>query len=84
MSVFDTAPAVPLLTVQRQRILAFIRRFHSEHGFAPTVREIGDEVGMGASVVQHHLNQLQRMGWIRRHPNRSRALVVLDPTTGQP
>jgi repressor LexA len=36
------------------------------------------------SSVQHQLEQLQRMGWIRRHPGRARALVVLDPATGQP
>lgn len=84
MTIFNTAPVVPLLTVQRQRVLNTIRGFYTEHGFAPTVREIADEVGISLSSVQHQLEQLQRMGWIRRHPGRARALIVLDPATGRP
>jgi repressor LexA len=84
MPVFDTAPVVPLLTVRRQRVLEVIRAFYAEHGYAPTVLEIGAQVGLSASAVHHQLTQLERMGWIRRAPGRSRALIVLDPATGQP
>lgn len=75
-------PVTPLLTEQRRRILDTVRDFYRDHGFAPTVRELATETGLAVSSVQHQLVQLQRMGWIRRHPSRSRALVVLNPTMG--
>ncbi|GIM88850.1 LexA family protein [Paractinoplanes toevensis] len=79
-----TAPVMPLLTARQQRVLAFIRDFHTEHGWAPSLREIGQHVGLRPSGVQYQLVQLERMGWIRRAPNLPRALVVLDPATGRP
>jgi repressor LexA len=84
VNIWNTGQVVPLLTVQRRRVLDAIRAFYAEQGYAPTVRELADGVGISVSAVHHQLEQLQRMGWIRRHPNRSRALVVLDPTTGRP
>lgn len=78
-----TAPAIPLLTYTRRRILSVIREYYTANGYAPSIREIGDQVGLSVSAVQHQLVQLERMGWIRRDPNRPRALVVLDPATGR-
>ncbi|MFI5891952.1 LexA family protein [Actinoplanes sp. NPDC051513] len=79
-----TAPVTTILTPPRRRILAAIRDFHTWHGYAPTVRELADLVGMAPSSVQYQLGELRQAGWIRRAPNRSRALVVLDPATGRP
>lgn len=79
-----TAAVVSMLKPQQQRILAVIRDFHTEHGYAPSLREVGDACGLAVSSVQYQLGELQRKGWIRRAPNRSRAIVVLDPATGQP
>jgi SOS-response transcriptional repressor LexA len=88
MNDIDTYPprgqVVPLLTDQRRRILDVIRGFYAEHGSTPTIREIGAETGRSASSVQYQLGQLQRMGWISRHPTLARSLVVLDPATGRP
>jgi len=51
----------------RGRVLSFIRRFVDEHGYTPTVREIVKGLGISStSVVQYHLNVLEREGFIRR------------------
>jgi repressor LexA len=79
-----TAPVVPLLTVRQRRILEFIREFYAANGFAPTLREIAVGVGLGSpSTVLYQLGELQRMGWVRRHPGLPRALVVLNPADGR-
>ncbi len=78
-----TAPVVPLLTRRQQDILTFIRGHYAEHGWAPSMREIADGCGLASlSSVTHQLGQLERAGWISRAPNRSRALVVLNPADG--
>ena len=78
-----TAAVVPLLTPRQTRILTFIRGYYTQHGWAPSLREIADGCGLASpSSVNYQLGELQRMGWIRRHPNRSRALVVLNPADG--
>jgi len=80
----NAAPVVPLLTPQRQRVLSAIRDHYALHGYAPSVRDVAEAVGVAVSTAQFQIEQLHRMGWIRRHPGRSRALVVLDPATGGP
>jgi repressor LexA len=78
-----SATVVTLLAYRQAEVLNAVRDYQQEHGYAPTLREIGALSGLDSpSSVRYHLDQLQRMGWIRRHPNRSRAIVVLDPATG--
>jgi repressor LexA len=49
-----------------------------EHGYPPTVREIGEEVGLASpSTVHAHLANLERAGYIRRDPTKPRALELL-------
>ncbi|GAA0495097.1 hypothetical protein Ade02nite_19210 [Paractinoplanes deccanensis] len=79
-----TAAVVPLLTPTQSRILAAIREYASINGYPPTVRELSAKVRLSVTGVQYQLEQLQAKGWIRRVPGRPRALVVLDPATGQP
>lgn len=64
---------------QKQRaILEFIQGSVSVHGYPPSMREIGDAVGLASlSSVTHQLNQLELSGYLRRDPNRPRALEVL-------
>ncbi|MEW6142020.1 MAG: transcriptional repressor LexA [Chloroflexota bacterium] len=51
----------------RGRVMSFIQRFVDEHGYTPTVREIVKGLGISStSVVQYHLNVLEREGFIRR------------------
>ena len=71
------------LTERQQRILRVIVEAIEQNGYPPSMREIGDAVGLSSSSsVTHQLNQLELAGYIRRDPNRPRALEVLaDPGT---
>lgn len=71
---------VELLSARQSAIVAFIRAHVAEHGYPPTVRDIGQAVGLASvSSVAYQLAELARLGAIRRDPDRPRAIVVLDP-----
>ena len=74
------------LTDKRREILDFIAAQVREHGYPPSVREIGAAVGLAStSTVQAHLNTLQRQGYLRRDPTKPRALEVhYDSASGTP
>lgn len=73
----------PLLSARQRTILEFVRDFHSEHHYAPTIREVAEAAGLeSSSSAQYQLRQLQGMGWIRTVPGRPRAIIVLDPADG--
>jgi repressor LexA len=66
------------LSDKQLAILEFIQRSVSSRGYPPSMREIGDAVGLASlSSVTHQLNQLELAGYLRRDPNRPRALEVL-------
>ncbi|HEV3156743.1 MAG TPA: transcriptional repressor LexA [Candidatus Baltobacteraceae bacterium] len=61
---------------RQSQILEVVRGFTREHGYPPSVREIGERVGLSSSsTVQSHLKALERCGLIRRDPTKPRALV---------
>jgi repressor LexA len=63
-------------TPRQQAILDTINDYRREHGYPPSVREIGERVGLSSSsTVQSHLRTLQRKGLIHRDPTKPRALV---------
>src|SRR5258708_34478383 len=64
---------------QRQRaILTFIRQWSDEHGYPPTIREIGEAVGINStSVVNYNLNKLVKEGFITRSKDVSRGIRVV-------
>jgi repressor LexA len=65
------------LTARQQRILEHIRRTVQERGYPPTVREIGEAVGLTSSSSVHaQLANLQRKGLLRKDPARPRAIEV--------
>lgn len=67
------------LTRRQQQILDFIRAEVHRRGFPPSVREIGEAVGLSSSSTVHaHLATLEAKGYIRRDPTKPRALEVLD------
>jgi len=67
------------LTPRQRAILTVIRDTVERQGYPPSVREIGEGVGLTSpSSVAHQLTTLERMGFLRRDPNRPRALVVAD------
>jgi len=66
------------LSDKQLAILEVIQRSIARHGYPPSMREIGDAVGLASlSSVTHQLNQLELAGYLRRDPNRPRALEVL-------
>ena len=66
------------LSDKQLAILDFIQRAVAARGYPPSMREIGDAVGLSSlSSVTHQLNQLELSGYLRRDPNRPRALEVL-------
>ena len=73
----------PALTIRQQRILEFIRSAVEDRGYPPSVREIGDAVGLRSpSSVHSQLATLERGGFLRRDPSRPRAIEVrFDPDT---
>jgi repressor LexA len=65
------------LTGKRREILDFIAAQLRERGYPPSVREIGEAVGLTSSSTVHtHLTTLQRQGYLRRDPTKPRAIEV--------
>jgi repressor LexA len=73
-----------MLTDRHREILDFIESSMRERGYPPSVREIGEAVGLTSpSTVHTHLATLQREGYLRRDPTKPRALEVrYDPVSG--
>ena len=64
-----------MLTDRQREIWEFLVRYVEAHGYPPTVREIGQEVGLASpSTVHAHLANLERAGMLRRDPTKPRAL----------
>ena len=72
------------LSQRQQDILTTISEAVAQHGYPPTIREIGAVVGLNSpSSVKHQLTKLEELGYLRRDPNRPRAIeVVLDIEDG--
>jgi repressor LexA len=70
------------LSKRQEDILQFISSQVREHGYPPSVREIGNAVGLSSSATVHsHLSKLEQKGYIRRDPTKPRAIeVVSDPS----
>ena len=68
------------LTPRQRRILEVIRDTVEARGYPPSIREMGEAVGLASSSsVSHQLRALEQKGFLRRDPNRPRALEVLLP-----
>ena len=66
-----------LLTKRQQEIWEFLVQYVDAHGYPPTVREIGEQVGLASpSTVHAHLANLERAGLIKRDPTKPRALEL--------
>lgn len=81
VSAFPDPPADPAILTPRQRkVLEVIRDWVERFGYPPSVREIGDAVGLtSTSSVHHQLRTLERKGYLRRDPHRTRAVDVRGP-----
>jgi repressor LexA len=76
----DGPPDAAGLTPRQRRVLAVIRDSVEARGYPPSMREIGQSVGLtSSSSVAHQLRVLETKGYLRRDPNRPRAVEVLMP-----
>lgn len=79
----DGPPDAAGLTARQRMILDVIRESLDRRGYPPSVREIGEAVGLtSTSSVAHQLAMLQRKGFLRRDANRPRAVDVRQPEPG--
>src|SRR5438874_9253950 len=67
------------LTERQNKILDYIRYVTRARAYPPSVREIGEAVGLSSSsTVHNHLNQLERRGLIKRDPSKSRTVQLVE------
>ncbi|MDO4919535.1 transcriptional repressor LexA [Kocuria sp.] len=78
------APRARPLTARQAKILGAVQRSIVTRGYPPSMREIGDIVGLASlSSVTHQLGQLEKWGYLRRDPRRPRAMEVLRPLSAE-
>lgn len=71
------------LSERQRNILKYIQEFVEDRGYPPSIREIGDRVGISStSVVDYNLRALERDGYIRRDREVSRGLEIVAPSRG--
>ncbi|NND84392.1 MAG: transcriptional repressor LexA [Acidimicrobiia bacterium] len=71
----------PALSTRQQEVLDYIRSMVQSRGYPPSVREIGEALGLSSpSTVHSHLSSLVRFGYLRRDPSKPRAIEVVDDT----
>jgi repressor LexA len=74
-----------MLTARQQEIWGFLVEYVDRHGYPPTVREIGEAVGLASpSTVHAHLANLERAGLLRRDPTKPRALELVGHRRAAP
>ncbi len=67
-----------MLTQRQREVYEFVVSYLDSHGYPPTVREIGEAVGLASpSTVHAHLANLERAGYLRRDPTKPRALELM-------
>ena len=70
-----------MLTERQQQVLDYIKKTVDERGYPPSVREIGDAVGLSSpSSVHAQLNSLVAAGMIKKDPAKPRAIMITDET----
>ncbi len=68
-----------LLNTRQKQILQYIKETLRSKGYPPSVREIGEAVGLSSSSTVHsYLSKLEKLGFIRRDPTKPRAIDLLD------
>ncbi len=73
------------LTERQQQIWNYLVEYVDGHGYPPTVREIGEQVGLASpSTVHAHLANLERAGLLRRDPTKPRALELIGRERREP
>ena len=74
-----------MLTARQQEIWNYLVSYVDDHGYPPTVREIGEHVGLASpSTVHAHLANLERAGLLKRDPTKPRALELIGRERREP
>ena len=74
------SPRVKKLSERHTRIMEFLHDFQDQRGYSPSIREIGDYIGVkSTSLVDYYLRQLEEMGHISRDGHISRSICILQP-----
>src|ERR671917_1151367 len=82
--MFDQRGAA-MLSKRQAEIFDFVIKYVDKHGYPPTVREIGEAVGLASpSTVHAHLANLERAGLLKRDPTKPRALELADRGRAEP
>ena len=73
------------LTKRQKQLIDYLNNYISEHGYAPTLAEVGQYFGLSSLATVHkHLHNLEQKGFIKRQHNHSRALEVAGADKGEP
>lgn len=65
---------------RRQAILTYVREYSADKGWAPTISEIADAVGLGSpNSTRNHLARLVEDGYLRMEPKQARAIALIEP-----
>jgi SOS-response transcriptional repressor LexA len=62
---------------RRESIMRFIKTYHDDYGFPPSMAEIAEEQGIAKSAIRHHLYRMQRDGLVSMKPGSHRSIRVL-------
>lgn len=65
------------MTERQEGVLEYLRRYAARFGYPPTIREIGDNFGILWAAARNHLKALEKKGFIRLRPQRSRGIEIL-------
>jgi repressor LexA len=77
--VVNSPEGVRVLSERQQQVLEYIRKTVADRGYPPSVREIGEAVGLSSpSTVHSHLSALVAAGAIKRDPTKPRAIMIVD------
>lgn len=68
------------MTPRQEQIVTVIRAFAASYGRPPTQREIASRVSLSVATVQHHLENIEKAGLIRRTTDRQRSIVLVGET----
>lgn len=65
---------------RRRDILKFVRSYSAKNGWAPTIQEIADAVGLvSPNSTRQHLHKLVEQGFLNMEPRQARAIALVDP-----
>ena len=73
------------ISAKQQRVLEYIRSFTREHGYPPAVRDFCHGLGLKSTSTAHgYLERLEKNGYIRRDPSKTRAIELIEEDNGLP